>query len=165
MYEYMAFTRRDSGSGARGGKSFGDRGAKFGGGSKFGGSRGGSKFGGGGSRFGGGSKFGGGSGGSRFGSRDGARAPHYDAVCGQCGTDCKVPFKPNGSKPVLCSNCFRKDSGGSSFDRPSFGEKRSFAPAAAGGSDNREVMAQIKQINAKLDLILEALGAEEDDEA
>jgi CxxC-x17-CxxC domain-containing protein len=166
----MAYSRRESGAGSRGGKKFGGGGAKFGGGSKFG-SRGGSKFGGGstgGSRFGGsggGSRFGGGSkfGGDRkprFGA-DRDRAPSFDATCADCGNDCKVPFRPNGSKPVLCSNCFRKDSDSGS-DRPSFSEKRSFSAPAAGGSDNREVLAQIKQINEKLDMIIEALGTDED---
>ncbi len=31
----------------------------------------------------------------------------YDAVCAECGADCKVPFKPTGERPVYCSDCFK----------------------------------------------------------
>lgn len=94
---------------------------------KFGGDRGGRSRGG----------FGGGRGGDR------ERPQMHQAVCSDCGNDCEVPFKPNGSKPVFCTNCFsnnrpddfrgdrgdrgdrggRRDFGGRD-SRPSFGEKR-----------------------------------------
>ncbi len=32
----------------------------------------------------------------------------FRAVCSDCGDNCEVPFKPTGSKPVLCSSCFGK---------------------------------------------------------
>ncbi len=32
----------------------------------------------------------------------------YDAVCAQCGKQCKVPFEPKEDRPVLCSECFSK---------------------------------------------------------
>ncbi|MDE5964549.1 MAG: zinc-ribbon domain containing protein [Eubacterium sp.] len=37
-----------------------------------------------------------------------ARAPRelHDAVCANCGAGCKVPFVPNGDRPVYCSECF-----------------------------------------------------------
>lgn len=31
----------------------------------------------------------------------------FPAVCAECGKDTMVPFKPNGIKPVYCSDCFR----------------------------------------------------------
>lgn len=39
-----------------------------------------------------------------------ARAPRelHDAVCAECGKECKVPFIPNGERPVYCSECFAK---------------------------------------------------------
>ena len=39
-----------------------------------------------------------------------ARAPRelHDAVCAECGAECKVPFVPNGERPVYCSECFAK---------------------------------------------------------
>lgn len=33
---------------------------------------------------------------------------YHDAVCAACGAECKVPFVPNGEKPVYCSECFAK---------------------------------------------------------
>ena len=33
----------------------------------------------------------------------------HDAVCADCGAQCKVPFKPSGDKPVRCQDCFRKN--------------------------------------------------------
>ena len=32
----------------------------------------------------------------------------YDAVCADCGAECKVPFKPTEDRPVYCSDCFAK---------------------------------------------------------
>lgn len=52
--------------------------------------------------FGGGRSFGG----QRPSGRDGGRAAMYDAICSECGNECQVPFRPTGSKPVFCSNCF-----------------------------------------------------------
>jgi CxxC-x17-CxxC domain-containing protein len=31
----------------------------------------------------------------------------FDAKCGDCGNDCKVPFKPDGVRPVYCQECFQ----------------------------------------------------------
>lgn len=77
--------------GGRGGRSFGggDRGGR-----SFGGDRGGRS-----DR--------GGRGGRDFNDRP----EMFDAVCSDCGDDCQVPFKPSGSKPVLCSDCFRGSEG------------------------------------------------------
>ncbi len=106
------------------------------------------------------------SGGSRFGGRGGfgrsdrGPAQMHDATCSKCGKACQVPFKPTGSKPVLCSDCFRNDGGNS----------RSFDNSSSGSSGSSE---QFKQINAKLDKIIQVLdqleiiqedNAEEDSE-
>ncbi|MBQ7203445.1 MAG: zinc-ribbon domain containing protein [Eubacterium sp.] len=39
-----------------------------------------------------------------------AKAPRemHDAVCAQCGKECKVPFEPKEDRPVFCSECFAK---------------------------------------------------------
>lgn len=34
----------------------------------------------------------------------------FKAVCASCGKECEVPFKPTGSKPVYCRDCFQKNS-------------------------------------------------------
>ena len=111
---------RDSRGGFGGGR---DRGRSGG----FGGGRGG---------FGGGRSFGGGR------DRDGPREM-FNATCSTCGKECQVPFKPTGSKPVLCSDCFGKS------DSRNFNSRNS--PQSEGSS------VAISQINAKLDKILQVL--------
>ncbi len=60
--------------------------------------------------FGGGSggsysRGGGYGGGSRGGYSSGPREM-FTATCSSCGREAQVPFRPNGSKPVYCSDCF-----------------------------------------------------------
>ena len=43
----------------------------------------------------------------RMGRRD-QKAQMHDATCGECGTNCKIPFEPRKNKIVLCDNCFKK---------------------------------------------------------
>ena len=31
----------------------------------------------------------------------------FSATCSSCGREARVPFRPSGSKPVYCSDCFR----------------------------------------------------------
>ena len=31
----------------------------------------------------------------------------FDAKCGDCGNDCKVPFQPKEDRPVYCRECFQ----------------------------------------------------------
>lgn len=66
----------------------------------------------------------------------------HDVVCAKCGKDCQVPFKPTSDKPVFCNDCFKSEGGKS--DRSS----------GAGISPE-----QFKQLNTKLDKILEILEA------
>ncbi len=51
-------------------------------------------------RFGGGGRSGG------YGDR-GPQEMHK-AVCADCGKECEVPFKPDGSRPVYCKDCYSK---------------------------------------------------------
>ncbi|KKP65529.1 MAG: hypothetical protein UR64_C0026G0013, partial [Candidatus Nomurabacteria bacterium GW2011_GWE1_35_16] len=60
---------------------------------------------GGGRSFGGGGRSFGGGGRSFGGGRGGDRPEMFDAVCDQCGKDCRVPFRPSGDKPIYCSDC------------------------------------------------------------
>jgi CxxC-x17-CxxC domain-containing protein len=32
----------------------------------------------------------------------------FEAVCAACGKQTTLPFKPNGSRPVYCRDCFRQ---------------------------------------------------------
>ena len=60
----------------------------------------------------------------------------FSAVCASCGKNCQVPFRPTGSKPVYCSDCFRKngpqDAGGG---RDFGGDRQSSFRSDSRGSD------------------------------
>jgi CxxC-x17-CxxC domain-containing protein len=32
----------------------------------------------------------------------------HDATCADCGQQTKVPFKPDGNRPVYCRDCYAK---------------------------------------------------------
>ena len=69
----------------------------------------------------------------------------HEATCSKCGKQCQVPFKPTGSKPVFCSECF-----GQQNDRGNnFGSRDNIMGSHSGASSE-----QISQINAKLDKIV-----------
>jgi CxxC-x17-CxxC domain-containing protein len=51
----------------------------------------------------GGGSYGGGYGGGGRGERE-----MHDAVCSACGVQTQVPFRPTGSKPVYCRECFQR---------------------------------------------------------
>jgi CxxC-x17-CxxC domain-containing protein len=36
------------------------------------------------------------------------RKETHKAVCAECGKECEVPFKPDGSRPVYCRECYAK---------------------------------------------------------
>ncbi|KKT49454.1 MAG: hypothetical protein UW41_C0006G0022 [Candidatus Collierbacteria bacterium GW2011_GWC2_44_18] len=57
-----------------------------------------------------------------YNDRSSDRPVMFDAVCAQCGSACKVPFKPNGRKEVFCSKCFENNGGGSR--ETGFGDSR-----------------------------------------
>jgi CxxC-x17-CxxC domain-containing protein len=60
------------------------------------------------SGIGGGSSYGsGGYGGGGGGSLSRGPREMHDAVCARCGKETQVPFRPTGSRPVYCSDCFR----------------------------------------------------------
>jgi CxxC-x17-CxxC domain-containing protein len=47
---------------------------------------------------------------SRPASRSyGSDRQSYEATCDGCHAKCDLPFRPNGSKPVYCRECFRKE--------------------------------------------------------
>lgn len=91
----------------------------------------------------------------------------FDVRCAQCSTATTVPFKPNGSKPVLCRDCFRGADKGSfkpkRFDhKPAFGGRgRSQDFGASRPAKGPDFSKDIRQLNEKLDRILEILSAAE----
>ncbi len=50
------------------------------------------------------------------GGRD-RKSSMHKATCSECGNSCEVPFKPTGSKPVFCNDCFRGSDQGRSNNR------------------------------------------------
>ncbi|MCK9595510.1 MAG: hypothetical protein M0R35_07545 [Candidatus Omnitrophica bacterium] len=42
------------------------------------------------------------------------------AICADCGTQCEVPFKPTGDRPVYCKECFSKHKEGPGSFKPKF---------------------------------------------
>jgi CxxC-x17-CxxC domain-containing protein len=104
-------SRTDGGSSSQG-DSYG--GSSYGGGNDYGGysASGGYSSGGGGGGGGGGYSSGGGGGGGGYSSGGGGGYQErrsremFDAVCANCGKTASVPFRPSGSKPVYCSDCF-----------------------------------------------------------
>lgn len=99
----------------------------------------------------------GGFGGRNSGSRGGFggerrgfdRPEMHEATCSKCGKSCQVPFRPTGSKPVFCSDCFRQSEG----QQNSYEQRPARAQASSGISQE-----QFKQLNDKLDKILAFLA-------
>src|SRR3972149_1218885 len=89
------YPRNDRTQGEQGSRSGGSRyGGSSSGGSRYGGSSSG------GSRYGGSSRFNRGSDGNR-------RIEMHNAICGDCGNECEIPFKPKDSRPVYCRKFFK----------------------------------------------------------
>ena len=63
----------------------------------------------------------------------------HTVTCDSCGKRCEVPFKPTSSKPVYCSDCFKK---------PDRNEVAKFQNSSE----------EFERINMKLDKILKALN-------
>ena len=57
----------------------------------------------------------------------------HDAVCNECGDNCKVPFKPTGNKPIFCSHCFENQGGSDSRRNDRGGDRRD---SRRGGRDS-----------------------------
>lgn len=104
----------------------------------------------------------------------------HDATCAGCGKPCQVPFKPNGSKPIFCRNCFKKDGSvtttGKYAKRPSYGETRReesdvvyaerprAAVATSKPMDLAKIEARLASIEQKLDMLIESVTVDEEDE-
>jgi CxxC-x17-CxxC domain-containing protein len=86
-----------------------------------------------------------------FGGRGGfgERRPlqMHDATCSKCQKQCQIPFRPTGDRPVFCSDCFRSEGSSNS-------DSRSSGRSSSSGGISQE---QFKQINSKLDKILDIL--------
>jgi len=92
----------------------------------------------------------------------------HKAICSNCNKPCEVPFKPNGSKPVLCRDCFRNSNspfeGGGRTESRSF-EKRPYENRSEFRAPNAPQMPnyteQFSSLSAKLDKVISLLVAQE----
>lgn len=109
-----------------------------------------------------------------FGGRDRERSEMFTATCSDCGNQCQVPFRPNGSKPVYCDNCFSAKRDGYSNDSANSGApkhrsqqvdtftfgapapKHTPSQSATSQSDKRldELKKQVDALSAKIDKLL-----------
>jgi len=64
----------------------------------------------------------------------------YDAVCADCGNDCKVPFKPSTDKPIYCSRCFEKHDPRGEMPSRSRRESHGYDRDSRGGRRNQREM-------------------------
>lgn len=108
--------------------------------------------------------------GNKFNKGGGDRRPDmHQATCANCGKTCEVPFRPNGEKPVYCSDCFGAMKGGndrpdtrSSFPKKEFGDRgdrqSSYAkPEVREVKDPRidELKSELAKANSKLDRLMD----------
>lgn len=95
-----------------------------------------------------------------FGGDRGADRQMFKAICSNCGKECEVPFKPTGSKPVYCRDCFRtiRDSdSGRADDR--FSRRPNFDNVSR-SSSYPQYKEQFEALNTKLDKIIKLLNPE-----
>jgi CxxC-x17-CxxC domain-containing protein len=105
----------------------------------------------------GGDRRGGGGRKPSFGGRDSGPKEMFPAVCDNCGRDCQVPFRPSGSKPIFCKDCFEDNNDYDGDRRPAH---KPHHHHDHGGNDTA-VKQQLEAIHTKLDKILKALETQE----
>ena len=84
-----------------------------------------------------------------FGGRGSDRPEMHKATCASCGKECEVPFRPTGSKPVYCSDCFKNNGGSDTrrsddrgFGRPRNDDRPMFDAVCANCAKNCKVPFQ-----------------------
>ena len=91
--------------------------------------------------------FRGGNGGSREKSFE-----KFDAICSKCGKPCQVPFRPSGTRPVYCKECF---DGPHPVSRDNFSARPQ--EPRGGGKTITDLERQIAAMNVKIDTMLRIL--------
>lgn len=107
---------------------------------------------------------------SSYGSRDrssksyrSANQAMFKATCANCGNECEVPFKPSGSRPILCSNCFKSSKSEYSnnsenrFTKKSYGNDKNLKINTLNDSRIDDLKTQINALSNKLDRIFDLL--------
>lgn len=111
-------------------------------------------------------------GGGRSFNRNSRDREMFRTTCSNCGNECEVPFKPNGSKPVFCSECFDRNGGEQrrsndrdysaprrpSFERPQSFQRPSYNDRPQENSrPQQNNNAQFAELSSKLDRIITLL--------
>jgi CxxC-x17-CxxC domain-containing protein len=78
----------------------------------------------------------------------------YKSVCGDCGKECEVPFRPTGDRPVYCAECWAKNRPPRTEDRrrreyPR--EDRQRGPSPASEDVDLQILAELKRIRELLE--------------
>jgi len=96
---------------------------------------------------------------SNFGGNSRGPKKMFSAVCDGCGNDCEVPFKPSGSQPVYCNNCFKSQKGGDKFSsrKPERSFEKSFGGASRGEQSGGLSQKQLDSLHLKMDKIISLL--------
>jgi CxxC-x17-CxxC domain-containing protein len=100
----------------------------------------------------------------------------FKATCSTCGKGCEVPFKPDTSKPVLCSDCFsNKPADNKGYpkrdgfrDKPQSRPERSFESPrtdSVSKTDHQALVQQVSNLENKINQVLELLVKKEQSEA
>ncbi|MCR4328340.1 MAG: hypothetical protein NUV53_02365 [Patescibacteria group bacterium] len=96
---------------------------------------------------------------SRNGGGDFHRPEMHRAVCSKCGNSCEVPFRPNGKKPVYCSECFGNTTRSTPSDNFQRRDSNTPSPAQPQARDTRidDLKGQMDAVQSKLDKILKII--------
>jgi CxxC-x17-CxxC domain-containing protein len=92
-------------------------------------------------------------------SRDQKEMQLFSATCTTCGKSCEVPFRPDGSKPVLCRDCFSSKNQ-SPVNRNSTGNFNRKLSNDSNGEvqELTNIKVQLLKVEQKLELILDLLN-------
>jgi CxxC-x17-CxxC domain-containing protein len=114
-----------------------------------------------------------GRGGSSYNDRGPKEVQLFNATCTTCGKSCEVPFRPDGTKPVLCRDCFAAKNAspmaeGRSYndrsdtrsnERPQFTPRPTSTPALP-SVEIAALTKQVTSLQSKVDEILSLLQSQ-----
>lgn len=110
-----------------------------------------------------------------FNDRPKRDAEMFKAICTTCGKSCEVPFRPDGTKPVLCRDCYMQKSmtgtnSTTNRDRFTPNELRGRKPEPTYNAPSREakvpaefqtLVTQLAAVEKKVNQILELIQTSE----
>lgn len=90
----------------------------------------------------------------------GGQTQMFNATCTNCRKPCEVPFRPIGDKPVYCRECFMKkrESAPRGPLREAVSQDFSRKPQGASAPSD-DISRELRSMNAKLDAVLQKIGA------